>query len=109
MIIANNETEPDIQSVVFHNMTLEQQQGEIEIEYENQDTSSIFYANSENGRVCSLGQWVDLAPFSISSECSSEMVVEIFTKLGIRTLLVTKDGSYVGVIQKKRMLSFIKK
>lgn len=108
MIISNN-AEPDIKYVVFYNLSLEQQDGGIEIDDSNQGNSSIFYANSKYGRLCSLGQWVDLAPFSVCSECSSELVVEMFTKLGIRTLLVTKDGAYVGVIQKKRMLSFIKK
>ncbi|KAI8911641.1 chloride channel [Gorgonomyces haynaldii] len=56
-----------------------------------------------------LWHWVDKAPMTVSHLASAEVVLELFLKLGIRTLLVVRDGSFAGVIHKKRMLLFMKK
>jgi predicted transcriptional regulator len=69
--------------------------------------SPLFPTVSTTSSSCDLSQWVDKAPFTVSHCTSSDLVLEIFMKLGTRTLLVTKDGLFIGVIHKKRLLQLI--
>jgi chloride channel 3/4/5 len=55
-----------------------------------------------------LSQWVDKAPLTVSSAASCEVVIELFIKLGIRSLLVVKNGLFVGMVHKKRVLAFLR-
>ncbi|KAJ3082941.1 hypothetical protein HK102_001370 [Quaeritorhiza haematococci] len=55
-----------------------------------------------------LTQWVDWAPLMISQNSSMETVMELFVKLGIKTMLVVNEGKYVGTIHKKKLLAYLK-
>lgn len=90
-------------TVVFHNLSSTTQSNAPD---GSPAITSPVFQNTGNG-VCDLSQWVDKAPLCIASSASCEMVVELFMKLGIRSLVVTRDGMYIGVIHKKQMLAFI--
>ena len=62
-----------------------------------------------DSHVYCLSQFINKAPITISSLSSAELVVEIFMKLGIRTLLVLNEGTYAGIIHKKQLLSLLHK
>ena len=64
--------------------------------------------NSGSEVFTDLSKWVDKAPLTVSSASSCEMVVELFIKLGIRSLLVVKNGVFVGLVHKKRVLAFLR-
>ncbi len=59
--------------------------------------------------VNSLSRYIDKAPLAVNVNCPVDLVLEMFKKLGIKTLLVTSKGRYVGTIYKKRILSMAKK
>ncbi|XP_076807131.1 H(+)/Cl(-) exchange transporter 4-like isoform X1 [Clavelina lepadiformis] len=50
---------------------------------------------------------VDLSPITVTDHTPMEIVVEIFTKLGIRQALVTHNGRLLGIITKKDVLRHI--
>nr|CAB3231573.1 H(+)/Cl(-) exchange transporter 4-like [Phallusia mammillata] len=50
---------------------------------------------------------VDLSPITITDHTPMEIVVEIFSKLGIRQALVTHNGRLLGIITKKDVLRHI--
>ncbi|KAJ3301190.1 hypothetical protein HDU76_005809 [Blyttiomyces sp. JEL0837] len=51
--------------------------------------------------------WMDQAPLSVTAGTSMELVTELFVKLGVKTLcVIEKDGTFVGLIHKKRLLSW---
>ncbi|KAL1922632.1 uncharacterized protein VTP21DRAFT_10171 [Calcarisporiella thermophila] len=52
--------------------------------------------------------YMDNAPLAVDKNASVELVMELFTKLGLRYLCVVHTGKYVGVIDKKRVLSYLK-
>ncbi|KAF2395980.1 hypothetical protein EJ06DRAFT_484439 [Trichodelitschia bisporula] len=56
-----------------------------------------------------LSVFVDRAPVSICAKAPMEVAVEIFTKLGVRYLCVTEEGTgrLVGFVIKKRVLSYL--
>ncbi|KDN52336.1 hypothetical protein K437DRAFT_289989 [Tilletiaria anomala UBC 951] len=55
-----------------------------------------------------LSRFVDKAPISVQTHSPLELVHQYFTKLGVRYLVVNDDqGSYKGVIFKKRYLKFL--
>ncbi|KAI8922971.1 chloride channel [Entophlyctis helioformis] len=54
-----------------------------------------------------ISQWVDQMPLTVSEHTSIELVLELFVKLGVRTLSVVTEGRYVGIIHKKRLLVFL--
>jgi hypothetical protein len=54
-----------------------------------------------------FSKWVDLAPLALSIHSPSELVLEVFIKLGVRMVCVVEDGKFVGVIHKKRLLGFV--
>ena len=53
-------------------------------------------------------KWIDQAPLTVSCNASMEMVLELFVKMGVKTLLVVEDGRYVGRIHKKLLLGYLK-
>ncbi|KAJ3269167.1 hypothetical protein HDV01_001713 [Terramyces sp. JEL0728] len=83
------------QCIVFHNLA-----------FHNTATPSQSPLIQSTSPICDLSHW---APLAVSASASCELVIEMFVKLGIRTLLVVRDGVFVGIIHKKRLLSFIHK
>ena len=64
---------------------------------------------SANTHLYDFSQFVNKAPISLESQSSAELVVELFMKLGIRTLLIICEGVYVGIIHKKQLLYLLAK
>jgi chloride channel 3/4/5 len=56
-----------------------------------------------------LTAFVDRTPLSICAKAPLEYAVEMFSKLGLRYLIVTEEGSgrMVGVIIKKRLVGYL--
>jgi len=56
-----------------------------------------------------LSSFVDRAPISIPANAPIEVAVEIFTKLGIRYLCITQEGTgrLVGFVIKKRFMRYL--
>jgi chloride channel 3/4/5 len=56
-----------------------------------------------------LSSFIDRAPISIPANAPIEVAVELFSKLGIRYLCVTQEGTgrLVGFVIKKRMLRYL--
>ncbi|KAJ8028430.1 H(+)/Cl(-) exchange transporter 3 [Holothuria leucospilota] len=50
---------------------------------------------------------VDQSPFQVTDQTPANTVVEIFSKLGLRTCLVTQNGTLHGIITKKDVLGHI--
>jgi len=50
---------------------------------------------------------VDLSPITVTDHTPMEIVVEIFSKLGIRQAIVTTNGRLLGIITKKDVLRHI--
>ncbi|RKO87232.1 chloride channel [Blyttiomyces helicus] len=48
--------------------------------------------------------WTDQTPMTISPRFPMEMVMELFKKMGLRYVLVTRDGQVLGIITKKDLL-----
>ncbi|KAK9722806.1 hypothetical protein K7432_002427 [Basidiobolus ranarum] len=55
-----------------------------------------------------LTAYMDQAPLTISENSSMELVLELFSKLGVRYVCVVSHGQYVGMIHKKRLLVYLK-
>ncbi|KAJ8266029.1 hypothetical protein GJAV_G00125110 [Gymnothorax javanicus] len=47
---------------------------------------------------------VDLSPFTVTDQTATDIVVDIFRKLGLRQCLVTHNGRLLGIITKKDVL-----
>ncbi|OAP60765.1 hypothetical protein AYL99_05767 [Fonsecaea erecta] len=62
-----------------------------------------------NGGELDLSQFIDRTPLTICAKAPMEFVVEMFSKLGLRYLCVTEEGSgwLVGVIIKKRLVVWL--
>ena len=56
-----------------------------------------------------LSPFVDRTPLSICKEAPLEYAVEMFSKLGLRYLMVTEEGTegLVGVVIKKRLVGYL--
>nr|CAG8435974.1 10549_t:CDS:10 [Entrophospora candida] len=48
--------------------------------------------------------WMDQTPITVSHKFPMEMVIELFRKMGLRYVLVTKNGQLLGLITKKDVL-----
>jgi chloride channel 3/4/5 len=58
--------------------------------------------------VFDLSQWVDKAPLQVSNLSCCELVVELFSKLGVRSVIVVGAGGViVGLVHKKKVLEFL--
>uniref|UniRef100_A0AC35U3H2 Chloride channel protein n=1 Tax=Rhabditophanes sp. KR3021 TaxID=114890 RepID=A0AC35U3H2_9BILA len=55
-----------------------------------------------------LRKIMDLAPMTVTSATPMETVIDMFRKLGLRQVLVTKNGRILGIITKKDILHFMK-
>lgn len=58
-----------------------------------------------------MSHFVDRTPLSISQNAPLEYVLEMFGKLGLRSLMITEEstGKLVGVIIKKRLVGYLEK
>ena len=55
-----------------------------------------------------LSQWVDKAPLQVSNLSCCELIVELFSKLGVRSVIVVRAGGVmVGLVHKKKVLEFL--
>jgi chloride channel 3/4/5 len=56
-----------------------------------------------------LARFVNRSPVSISAKAPMEVVVALFTQLGVRYLCITEEGTgrLVGVVIKKRLMSYL--
>ncbi|RUS34156.1 hypothetical protein BC938DRAFT_482207 [Jimgerdemannia flammicorona] len=59
--------------------------------------------------VADFSPYVDQGPITVNENANMELVMELFTKLGLCYVCVTNyAGKYIGVIHKKRLLTFLK-
>lgn len=60
--------------------------------------------------ILDLRPWIDSTPFTIHPKFPVEMVLELFKKMGLRYILITRNGQLHGLVTKKdvlRHLNFI--
>ncbi|XGW09596.1 hypothetical protein V3C99_011685 [Haemonchus contortus] len=55
-----------------------------------------------------LRKIIDLAPMTVTDQTPMETVIDMFRKLGLRQVLVTKNGKVLGIITKKDILQFMR-
>ena len=55
-----------------------------------------------------LKPWVDSTPFTLHPKFPMEMVLELFRKMGLRYVLITRNGKLEGIITKKDLLRHLK-
>ncbi|KAJ2716978.1 glycerol ethanol, ferric requiring protein [Coemansia spiralis] len=67
---------------------------------------TVAFAGSSSATVLSLADLVNTTPIAVRPHTSAETTIEIFRKLGPRTILVTSedDGRLVGLITRKDVL-----
>ena len=72
------------------------------------DASVRVLGQAEEGDL-DLSPFVDRTPFTISAKAPMEYCVEMFSKLGLRHLMVLQEGTskMVGVIIKKRLVAYL--
>ena len=58
-------------------------------------------------QVFDLSSWMDESPLMVSSASSLELVLELFVKLGIKTLVIVDSGKFAGLIHKKQLLGYL--
>ncbi|CAI4232802.1 unnamed protein product [Auanema sp. JU1783] len=78
-------------------------------------TSSMVYFTAQVPEVVAgapaplkLRKIIDLAPMTITDQTPMETVIDMFRKLGLRQVLVTKNGKVLGIITKKDILQFMR-
>ncbi|VDN44757.1 unnamed protein product [Gongylonema pulchrum] len=52
--------------------------------------------------------WLFKAPMTVTDQTPMETVIDMFRKLGLRQVLVTRNGRLLGIITKKDILHFMK-
>ncbi|CAO4365061.1 unnamed protein product [Caenorhabditis nigoni] len=55
-----------------------------------------------------LRKILDMAPMTVTDQTPMETVIDMFRKLGLRHVLVTKNGKVLGIITKKDILQFMR-
>uniref|UniRef100_A0A7E4VSU9 Chloride channel protein n=1 Tax=Panagrellus redivivus TaxID=6233 RepID=A0A7E4VSU9_PANRE len=55
-----------------------------------------------------LKKILDLAPMTLTDQTPMEIVIDMFRKLGLRQILITRNGRLLGIITKKDILRFMK-
>lgn len=78
------------------------------------DDASVFFTevvpaipSPSDGPSLRLRRILDLAPITITDQTPMETVVDMFTKLGLRQLLVTHNGKLLGILTKKDVLNHL--
>ncbi|KAJ3064609.1 hypothetical protein HDU98_012012 [Podochytrium sp. JEL0797] len=64
------------------------------------------YQDELNGT--DLSQWMDQAPLTVSCRASMDLVLELFMKVGCKTVCVVDGARFVGVLDKKRVIAWLK-
>lgn len=62
---------------------------------------------SDSNHVLDLRRWMDATPFTLHPRLSMSLVLEIFKKLGLRSILITSRGKLCGIITKKDVLQHV--
>jgi chloride channel 3/4/5 len=67
-----------------------------------------FDASDSSPAPLRLKKIMDLAPMALSDQTPMEIVIDMFKKLGLRQVLITKNGRLLGIITRKDILRFMK-
>ncbi|KAI6184104.1 Chloride channel protein [Aphelenchoides bicaudatus] len=70
-------------------------------------TTSIPDSAQTSASPLRLRKIMDLAPITVLEHTPMEQIVDLFRKLGLRQLLVCRDGQLLGIITKKDVLTFM--
>ncbi|KNE57655.1 hypothetical protein AMAG_04520 [Allomyces macrogynus ATCC 38327] len=62
------------------------------------------HAASGHVPVLDLAPWMDQTPITIVARYPMEMTIELFKKMGLRYVLITRNGQLLGLITKKDVL-----
>ncbi|RKP20039.1 hypothetical protein ROZALSC1DRAFT_28428 [Rozella allomycis CSF55] len=54
-----------------------------------------------------LNPWINHAPLCVTERTSMDMCIDLFKKMGIRYLLIVKDGQLQGIITKKDIIRYL--
>lgn len=68
----------------------------------------VSHSSNIDNEVFDISSWMDQSPLMVTSVCSLELVLELFMKLGIKTLMIVDSGKFAGLIHKKQLLGFLK-
>jgi chloride channel 3/4/5 len=78
----------------------------------NPEDAQVFFTDGipdvekqSRGPTLRLRRILDLAPITITDQTPMETVKDMFTKLGLRQLLVTHNGRLLGIVTKKDVLN----
>ncbi|ORZ35273.1 chloride channel, partial [Catenaria anguillulae PL171] len=63
--------------------------------------STVAHAVATAAHFVDLSSWMDQTPMTLVPRTPMEMVIELFKKVGLRYVLVTKNGALIGLITKK--------
>ena len=69
---------------------------------------TIVFTNASDDHF-DVSPWIDQSPVLVSCHASMEMVLELFIRLGIKTVCVVDKGVYIGCVYKKRLLEALNK
>ncbi len=59
------------------------------------------------GEAVDLQEWLELAPVQVDEETPVDRLAEMFYALGLRYVLVTRQGRLLGIVTKKDLLAHI--
>jgi chloride channel 3/4/5 len=68
----------------------------------------IPHSTTSYKEVFDISAWIDRSPIMVTSDTSLELVLELFMKLGIKTLMIVDSGKFAGLVHKKQLLGFLK-
>jgi len=54
--------------------------------------------------IIDLSPWMDRSPFMVNDEASIELIREIFVKIGVKYICVVKDGEFLGIVDKRKVI-----
>jgi hypothetical protein len=67
----------------------------------HRDTSTTLFDDDKDVTVWfNLKPWVDQTPMALNLDMATEVVVQMFTRLGLRFVLLTKQGKLSGILTK---------
>ncbi|KAI8807085.1 chloride channel [Cladochytrium replicatum] len=65
------------------------------------------FAFLDSSTFVDLRPWIDQTPTTLTTRCPIDLVVEMFKQLGLRYVLITKNGRLLGLITKKDLLRHV--
>ncbi|KAJ3290936.1 hypothetical protein HDU79_002850 [Rhizoclosmatium sp. JEL0117] len=78
------------------------------------DPTNTTPASSLNLLGVDLSPWMDQAPLTVSNRASMDLVLELFMKVGCKTVCVVEGGTggsggqYAGILDKKRVIAWLR-